>query len=523
MYNAFNMINKQDVRKGFFSSLPRSSGVLLHLTSLPGAYGIGDLGPGAFRFVDFLKASDQKYWQILPYGFTDPGSGNSPYTSFSAFAGNQLLISPELMVKDGLLDQKDLEMFSALPENKVLYKQVINIKTRLFRKAFSRFQQSHDLKDFDTFCSCNAAWLDDYSLFMALKSELSHKDWSSWPLKLARREAGELDRWRGKLSNEILYQQFLQYCFDSQWKALKKHSEAEGVGLIGDLPIYVSYDSADVWSNPHLFDLDAETLRPIYVAGVPPDYFSETGQRWGNPTYRWITQEDGKPTGGIFKWWALRLRFLLEKLDIVRVDHFRGFEAYWEIPAEEKTAVNGRWVKGPGIALFEFLEKSLHSDLPIIAEDLGVITPEVEMLRDKQGFPGMKVLQFAFDSGPSNQYLPFNYATPDCVVYTGTHDNDTTRGWFVNALSREVRSNVIRYLQCDDNEDEISWQMIRYAFSSTAKLAIIPMQDLLSLPGDCRMNTPGRAEGNWTWRCRAGDLSDDLKNRLAELTRMFGR
>lgn len=516
------MLHKQHSHKGFFSNLPRSSGILLHLTSLPGACGIGDLGPGALSFVDFLKEAGQKFWQILPYSLTDPCFGNSPYTSFSAFAGNHLLISPELLVKDGLLNQEDLNAFSGLPENRVVYNQVIRLKTPLFEKAFSRFKQNHYLKDFDEFRSNNAVWLDDYCLFIALKNHLGMKDWSHWPLKISRREAEELDLWRTRLSKDIQYQQFLQYCFDSQWKALKKHACSQGIGLIGDLPIYVSYDSADVWSNSHLFDLDPETLRPINVSGVPPDYFSETGQRWGNPPYRWTTQ-DGKPTEGIFEWWALRLRFLLENLDIVRVDHFRGFEAYWEIPAEEETAVNGRWAKGSGIELFEFLEKSLHSNLPIIAEDLGVITPEVEDLRDSLGLPGMKILQFAFDSGPGNQYLPFNYTTPDCVVYTGTHDNDTTRGWFLNSLSKETKHTVVSYLQCDDNEDEIPWQMIRYALSSTARLAITSMQDVLALPGDCRMNTPGLAEGNWTWRCTSSDLSDELKTRLAELTRMFGR
>ncbi len=517
------MLHNQHAHKGFFSKLPRSSGILLHLTSLPGACGIGDLGPGALRFVDFLKSAGQKYWQILPYGPTDPCFGNSPYTSFSAFAGNHLLISPELLIQDGLLDNEDLNAFSGFPEDRVAYSQVIDVKNLLFEKAFFRFQQNHNLyKDFDKFCGNNAVWLYDYCLFISIRTYLGTKDWSHWPIKIARRNVEELDHWRSKLSKEIEYQVFLQYCFYSQWRRLREYARSQGIELIGDLPIYVSYDSADVWSNPHLFDLAPETLSPVHVAGVPPDYFSETGQRWGNPPYQW-TAQDGKPTRGIFEWWVLRLRFLLEKLDIVRVDHFRGFEAYWEIPAEEETAVKGRWAKGPGIALFEFLEKSLNSNLPIIAEDLGVITPDVEMLRDNLGLPGMKVLQFAFDSGPGNQYLPFNYTTPDCVVYTGTHDNDTTRGWFLNSLSKEVRTTVINYLQCNDKEDEISWQMIRYALSSTARLAITPMQDVLALPGSCRMNTPGLAEGNWTWRCTDNIFSEELQNRLASLTRMFGR
>ncbi|MBI5142130.1 MAG: 4-alpha-glucanotransferase [Nitrospirae bacterium] len=500
--------------------LPRSCGVLLHITSLPGRCEIGDIGPAAHGFLDFLREAGARYWQFLPLHPTDAGFGDSPYMSFSAFAGNPLLISPELLAVEKLLDSDDILQLAGLPTDSVDFERLIPAKESLLRKAFGRFVERGVPAEFDAFRSGNASWLPDYALFMALKGRYPSCAWNAWPGGLARREASAIKKARHELAAEIMYHEFLQYVFETQWHALKLAAQERGIGLIGDLPIYVGFDSADVWSAPDMFDLDPETLLPAHVAGVPPDYFSETGQRWGNPLYKWRTADDA-PNMPVFDWWVARLGRMLDLVDLLRIDHFRGIEAYWEIPAEEKTAINGRWVKGPDAALFEHLQNRLGK-LPILAEDLGIITPEVAELRDGFGFPGMKIIQFAFDSGPDNPYLAFNYESPNCVVYTGTHDNDTTVGWFRNAISEDGRNRVREHIG-NGPDDDIHWQIIRYALSSTARLAIIPVQDLLGLPSSGRMNTPGLPHGNWRWRCQADMLSHELGARLSSLLRLYRR
>jgi 4-alpha-glucanotransferase len=390
------------------------------------------------------------------------------------------------------------------------YKAVIGFKMPLLKRAFENFNGLE--KDFLAFCDHHAAWLDDYTLFMALKEAHHGAPWSEWETPLAKREQKALEAWRAKLGDTILFHKFQQFLFFRQWMALKAYANERGIRIVGDIPIFVAYESADVWANPELFQLD-EHGRPKVVAGVPPDYFSPTGQLWGNPLYRW----DAIARRG-YAWWIERLRVALELVDIIRLDHFRGFEAFWEVPAWEETAINGRWVKGPGADFFSAVEGAL-GELPIIAEDLGFITPEVEALRDTFGFPGMRVLQFAFDSDASNPHLPHNYPR-NCVVYTGTHDNDTTIGWFRSAPER-VRAAVLKYTGTDGSE--INWDLIRLAFSSVADLAIVPLQDVLGLGSEGRMNTPGKAGGNWEWRYAPGALTDEIGAKLAEMTRIYGR
>jgi len=513
------MTDKTASETGWFSAVPRGGGVLMHLTSLPGGCGIGDLGPPAWRFLDFLEKAGQKYWQILPFSPTDACFDHSPYMGFSAFAGNPLLISPELLTIDGLLDQSDLSECSSFDDGPVDYGRASRYKTSLLKKAFDRFRQASMAAEFDEFQARNAGWLEDYCLFMALKSGFGNQDWSHWPDDIRRRETSAVERWRKKLEIKISFHRFVEFSFHRQWEQLRARAKSKGIRIIGDLPIYVGYDGAEVWVNPGLFRLDPVTLRPEVVAGVPPDYFSETGQRWGNPLYRW-TEENGKPNEAVYEWWAMRLGTLLEKVDIVRLDHFRGVEAYWEIPAEEETAVKGRWVKGPGAELFAYLGRKLGS-LPIIAEDLGLITPEVEELRDSLKLPGMKVLHFAFDSGPDNPYLPANYDSDNCVVYTGTHDNNNTEGWFAE-LPKKMQNRVMKYIECEKGE-AIHWCLARTAFASRAKVAVLPMQDIMGLSGGSRMNSPGSSKGNWRWRCPPDALSDRLAARLAALTGATGR
>lgn len=492
----------------------RASGILLHPTSLPGRFGIGDLGPEAYRFVDFLHAAGQGLWQILPLGPT--GFGDSPYQSFSAFAGNPLLISPELLMQDGLLDENVLEQVPAFPEHRVDYLAVARWKHTILRQAAARFFRqgpSPLFGEFEAWCQQEAGWLENYALFMALKEAYNGAPWTDWDSALAQRQPAALQRARQDLQGAVRVHQFIQFIFFRQWKALREYAHAHGVRIIGDIPIFVAHNSADVWAHPELFFLD-HAGQPTVVAGVPPDYFSPTGQRWGNPLYRWDRMAQDQ-----YAWWAQRMRKTLALVDIVRVDHFRGFEAYWEVPAEEPTAIHGRWVPGPGLAFFHALEAEL-GPLPIIAEDLGIITPAVEQLRDACGFPGMKVLQFAFGSGPDNPYLPHNYTTPRCVVYTGTHDNDTTAGWFAQ-LPPEERAYVCRYLDSDGTE--IHWDMIRLAMLSIAEMAVVPLQDVLGLGSEARMNLPGRPHGNWTWRCPAGALTDAVAKRLRQLALDYGR
>jgi 4-alpha-glucanotransferase len=500
----------------------RSGGLLLHLTSLSGRFGIGDLGDEAYHFVDFLAAHKQHLWQILPLGPTSEGNFHSPYVALSAFAGNPLLISLDRLVRHGLLPGAAVESASPLPEGSVDFARVSELKFALLRLASARFlsHASSGLKDaFAEFCTRQRWWLDDYALFMALREIHGDASWHTWDPDLVRRVPHALDHWRERLAQEILFYRHLQFFFFTQWAQLKTYANQHGVQIFGDLPIYVAFDSVEVWSQPELFELDPQTYGPVRIAGVPPDLFSETGQRWGNPLYRWWDEHD-RPVQPVYAWWVQRFRSALAMVDLLRVDHFRGFEAYWAIPAEEETAVNGQWEKGPGAGLFTILQEMLE-DLPVVAEDLGIITPQVEALRRQFGFPGMKVLQFSFGGDARNPYLPHNYTDPRHVVYTGTHDNDTILGWF-RSLTPECREAVLRYLGQTESVD-LHWDMIRLAWSSIALLAIVPLQDILGLGSEGRMNLPGQPEGNWHWRYLPEALTNDAGARLAELTRIYGR
>ncbi len=482
----------------------------MHPTSLPGPYGIGSLGKPAFEWIDTLASAGIRHWQVLPLGPT--GFGNSPYQCYSAFAGNPLLVDPDPLIAEGLLKKSELDTGLVFDETTVDYETVTEFHTRMLRLAFSRFQPT---KQYERFCRENADWLDDYVLFMALSKYFNFMPWYRWPEPLQKREPETLARYASLVRDEADRHRFVQYLFFSQYDALRAHAENRRVEIIGDLPIYVAANSADVWAHPELFDLD-ENLQPAEVAGVPPDYFSETGQRWGNPLYDWEKHEaDG------FAWWIRRMEASLAMYDRIRIDHFRGFEAYWAVPADEETAVNGRWVPGPGHRLFDAFEKRFGKNLPVIAEDLGIITPEVEALRDRYGLPGMKVLQFAFGADASNPYLPHNYVR-NCVVYTGTHDNDTTNGWFYAEPPEEhARAHAMRYLGC--GWDAFHKNLNRAALASTANLAILPMQDLLGLGSDARMNTPGTAEGNWRWRMTRRQFEDAPWQELESLCRLYGR
>jgi 4-alpha-glucanotransferase len=490
----------------------RASGILLHPTSLPGPHGIGSLGAEAYAFVDFLVGAGQSVWQILPLGPT--GYGDSPYSAFSALAGNPLMICLERLVEAGDLDASTIAD-STMPEGATHFGFVHGFKGRLLQKAAHRFRKATtDERQvaFADFCARQAYWLNDYAIFRALRQHFGDQSWNRWPTEIRFREEAALRHWGENLSEHIYIEKYAQFVFFEQWFALKAYANSRGVRILGDIPIFVAFDSADVWANPHLFHLDDEG-NPTRVAGVPPDYFSKTGQRWGNPLYRWERlANDG------FSWWLARFRWNLTQADLVRIDHFRGFEACWSIPVEEETAVNGRWESVPGADLFQALAATLGK-APIIAEDLGVITPEVEALRDRFGFPGMKILQFAFGSGADNPYLPHNFQR-NCVVYSGTHDNDTTVGWW-QALDRKEREAVRSYL--GRGARDISWDLIRQAMASVAELCIFPLQDMLALGSEARLNTPGRPDGNWTWRFPPGALSVELQQRLAELCRIYGR
>jgi len=496
----------------------RASGILLHMTSLPGAYGIGDFGPAALDFIDFLVAAGQRYWQFLPLAPVDQVFGGSPYMSLAAFAGNPLLISPDRLLDDGLLSRAEVDAGPAFSEYHVDFPAVTAYKQPLLKQAFTRLGKSALLDDFQDFCQAESAWLQDYALFMSLRDHEGRKPWYQWAKPLMRREASALARIRALQAETIEYYQFEQFVFFRQWRQLREYANKQGISLIGDLPIYVSHDSADVWANQGCFLLDKKTSAPTHVAGVPPDYFSKTGQRWGNPLYRWkIGRGKNK---ALYDWWRQRFRQLSQLVDSVRIDHFRAFESYWQVPAAEKTAINGKWIKGPGKQFFADMADQI-ADLPIIAEDLGVITPEVIALRDGLGFPGMKILQFAFDSDEKNLYLPHNFASPHCVVFTGTHDNNTTVGWYLEDASKEGQARVRRY--ANSSASEIHWDLIRLALSSIAKTAIIPMQDLLGFGGDCRMNMPGSVQGNWQWRCAARFMTREVADRLRDETEFYGR
>jgi 4-alpha-glucanotransferase len=504
---------------------PRSSGILLHPTSLPGPFGIGDLGPEACAFVDFLAAAGQTLWQVLPLGPT--GYGNSPYQCFSAVAGNPLLISPELLARKGWLSGSALETVPAFLEDDVDFAHLIPRKTALLESAARRFlgtASDPDRPRFEEFCARQHAWLEDYALFMALKHHHQFLGWSRWELEIRFRAPGALAAWREKLAGPIAIQKFLQYVFFDQWKGLRDYCSAHRVRIMGDLPIYVAHDSADVWANPQFFRLDHDG-EPAVVAGVPPDYFSATGQLWGNPIYRWdVLAADG------YRWWLERFAAVLSQVDFVRLDHFRGFEAYWEVPASEKTAERGCWVKGPGAALFEAARTTL-GDLPLVAENLGVITPEVEAIRRLFGFPGMSILQFAFGNDPQGpSFRPHNYPR-ELVAYTGTHDCDTTMGWWSSEGAGDSTRNIEdiraereftqRYLHTDGRE--IHWVFIRELLASVADTVLIPLQDVLGLGSHARMNRPSTLGGNWRWRYRREMLAPELAARLWDLTGLYDR
>jgi 4-alpha-glucanotransferase len=479
---------------------------------LPGPYGIGDLGPSAFAWIDALVRSRQTWWQILPLGPT--GFGDSPYQCACTFAGNTYLISPELLVQDGLIKASDLTGCQ-FPEGRVDYGPVINAKIALLTKAWNAFQAGAGAplrSGFESFCAQQASWLDDFALFMALKNAHGGADWFRWEPELARREPWALERARNELRGAIGQYRFGQFLFFKQWKEVKRHANSRGIRLIGDVPIFVAADSSDVWGNQGLYHLDPQG-KPRVVAGVPPDYFSATGQLWGNPLYDWDAL---KRTN--YAWWVARMRATLEQVDVVRIDHFRGFESYWEIPAGLPTAVHGRWAPGPKDDLFHALRSALGG-LPLIAEDLGLITPEVKALRERLRLPGMRILQFAFGDFAANPYLPHHYER-ETVVYTGTHDNDTTRGWFATASEKES-SYLRRYLSHVSND--VAWDLMRLAWSSVADFAIAPLQDVLSLGTEARMNLPGRPAGNWGWRYTRGMLNDGVLDRLGDLTEVYGR
>ncbi len=491
----------------------RSAGILLHPTSLPGETGIGELGPAALQWIDFLEAAGQRLWQVMPLGPT--GYGDSPYQCFSAFAGNPYLLSLQRLAEDGWLDPEQARSLAGPEQRRIDYGAIIPAKLALLTRAAERFEagaSAPEREAFEAFREREQAWLDDYALFMALKDAHGGALWNTWeePVRLRRPEA--LQEARRELASAVRRHELWQHWFYRQWTAVRAYAAERGVRVVGDIPIFVALDSADAWAHPELFHFDAEG-QPTVVAGVPPDYFSATGQRWGNPLYRWDRMRDAG-----FAWWLDRFRSTFDFFDIVRVDHFRGFEACWEIPASEPTAVQGRWVEGPGQALFDALSAGL-GELPIIAEDLGVITPAVERLRDDNRLPGMKVLQFAFAGDASDPYLPHNYPR-NSVVYTGTHDNDTTAGWYAQAPEPE-RDLVRRYLGRDD--ENVAWELIRLAQASVADLAIFPLQDALGLGSEARMNTPGRAAGNWTWRMVWEDVPPWLAGQLHELARVYGR
>ena len=504
-------------------NFPRRAGILLHPTSLPGDFGIGDLGPHAYSFVDFLVESGQTYWQILPLGPT--GYGDSPYNCYSAFAGNTLLISPEKLIEDGLLEKGQLNDRPHFTGHRVDYGAVIEWKSGILSNAFQRFRLANKgelHRQFEIFQQENGWWLEDYALYQAIRSAKGHSAWYDWPEPLKLRDAAALAEASG--DERTLEQKFLQFLFFQQWSELKGYASLRGIHIVGDIPIFVALDSADVWCNQDKFKLEADGS-PTVVSGVPPDYFSPTGQLWGNPIYDWDAMRKDD-----FGWWTARFAFMLRMVDVIRVDHFRGFAALWEVPGTDKTAENGRWVEAPGREIFTTLRQRL-GEIPVIAEDLGVITPEVDELRESFGFPGMKILQFAFGGDAQNQYLPHNYDR-NCVVYTGNHDNDTTIGWWRSHAGKRksprkaasmspVHEHCRNYLNTDGSE--IHWDIIRAAFASTAHTAIVPLQDVLGIGNEGRMNLPASTSGNWAWRYQASALTTKIKERLKELSVLYGR
>ena len=493
-------------------ALQRSAGIILHPSSLPGPDGIGDLGPESYRWVNFLAESGCSLWQILPLGPT--GYGDSPYQCFSAFAGNPYLVSPTLLLDEGLLTREDLLDRPDFPSDSVDFGPVIQWKLTLLDRAYAHFLKlpAPDRAGLAEFLNSQAYWLPDFALFMAIKEAQGGGSWENWPVDLRQRDPHALQKFKDAHAGAIQRQVFRQFLFFRQWQSLRVYANQKGIRVIGDAPIFVSYDSADAWSHPDHFFLDDQS-KPTVVAGVPPDYFSATGQLWGNPLYNW---DFHRQTG--YAWWIERVRATLQLYDIIRLDHFRGFAGYWEVPYGEPTAENGRWIPGPGVELFEAIRHALGG-LPIIAEDLGEITPDVITLRDNLGLPGMKVLQFAFANDAEDLFLPHNFIS-NCVCYTGTHDNDTSSGWYQSAPETE-RDFIRRYL--GRSGDAIAWDMIRAAWSSVAAFALAPVQDFLDLGSEARMNFPGKPSGNWSWRMPPGAQSDLLKKRIKELATLYNR
>lgn len=499
----------------------RTSGLLAHITSLPSSYGIGDIGPASYSFIDFLAAAEQSWWQFLPTGPTNPFFDNSPYMSTSSFAGSFLLISPDLLYQAGLISRTSLENHPMFSPYRTDYQAVTVYKKALLQEAYTAIKQNGSA-DFNEFKE-KTPWLKDYALFMTAKYLFGDLGWFAWPKELATRNRGALQSIIDTAPDTFDYYCFEQFEFFRQWQLLQTYAKEKNVQLFGDLPIYVGHDSTDVWAAQDIFILDRETFQPTYVSGVPPDYFSKSGQRWGNPLYDWHNKTPAVKIK-LLDWWCNRLDHLFTLVDMVRIDHFRAFESYWSIPAEEETAINGKWLKGPGKPFFDQIFDRLGS-LNIVAEDLGIIGREVEKLRDDLGFPGMKVLQFGFDSDVSNSFLPQNFETCDCIVYTGTHDNDTSVGWFLgDRLNDEQRRIVRSYANKNLHDPQgIHHDLMYLAQSSISKLCIFPLQDVLGFGNDCKMNSPGVPTGNWRWRCSEEFLTADVLQHLKDTTRRFNR
>lgn len=497
--------------------MERNAGVIMHIASLPGKFGIGTFGKEAYDYVEFLLKSGLKYWQILPLGQT--GYGDSPYQSFSAFAGNPYFIDFDILNKERLLHEEEYlnENYGDNVEY-IDYGLLFDVKYNVLRRAYNNFKNLDNLElreEFEKFNEENKDWLDDYSLYMAVKGKFNLVSWQEWDEDIKKREPEAMERYKRELSDEIEFWSFIQFMFFKQWNALKTFANEKGIQIIGDMPIYVAEDSADVWSNPDAYLIYSETLKPISVAGCPPDAFSATGQLWGNPLYDWNYMEKNH-----YKWWIKRVKESLKLYDVLRIDHFRGFESYWEIPYGEETAINGRWVKGPGIKLFNAIKEEL-GEINVIAEDLGFLTDEVMRFLNETGFPGMKVLQFAFDAREESNYLPHTYIN-NCIAYTGTHDNDTFRGWFEVTGNKSDIDYCKEYLALTE-EEGYNWGFIRGAWSSVSDVSVALMQDFLNLGNETRVNVPSTLGTNWKWRAKEGSYTDELADKIYKYTKMYGR
>ena len=496
--------------------MDKGAGVLMHISSLPGKFGIGTLGKEAYEFVDFIKKAGFKYWQILPLGHI--GYGDSPYQCFSAFAGNPYFIDYDELKNMGLLEEKEYVNIDYGRElDSVDYEQIFKIKYDILKTAYNNYKKNTTviIDEFNRFKKEKAFWLEDYSLYMAVKNHFDLKSWNEWNEDIKKRDSQSVQKYKELLKDEIEYWSFLQFLFFKQWNILKEYKNKLGIKIVGDIPIYVAEDSVDAWSNPTNFKINLDTLKPEFVAGCPPDAFSETGQLWGNPIYNWSKMKENN-----YEFWIMRIKESLSLYDVCRIDHFRGFEAYWQIPYGDDTAISGEWILGPGMELFEEVRKQL-GEVNIIAEDLGYITNELRDFLNETGFPGMKVLQFAFGSGSDNEYLPHNY-NKDCIAYTGTHDNDTFLGWYEKTASTEERENAKNYLGLNE-EEGCNWGFIRGIWSSVANVAIAPMQDFLNKGNESRMNLPSTLGGNWKWRAIKSELNDNLANEIFKFSKMYGR